>query len=149
MAVLDTDLIIAYLRRKDYGDLVIHHLKEQNLELKITAFTMAELYKGCYAMANVAKGLMKIQKLLEIFNDILPFDDFAIQEYAKIAADLKKRGESIGAFDELIASVCIANNETLYTRNVRHFQKITGMNVVNWFELGQSLADQSTDKEAN
>ena len=144
MVALDTDLIIAYLRRKDFGDIVMHYLKEQKVELKITVFTVAELYKGCYEMANVAKGLMKIKKLLEIFSEVIRFDDNAIQEYAKISADLKKRGEPIGSFDELISSVCIANGEILYTRNVRHFEKISGLHLVNWYDLGLSLTNELT-----
>jgi tRNA(fMet)-specific endonuclease VapC len=105
----------------------------------VTVFTVAELYKGCYAMENVAKGLNKVKALVETMNDILQFDEKSIQEYAKIASDLKKRGKMVGSLDELIGSVCIAHGEKIYTRNTEHFSKIDGLAIVDWFELGKQL----------
>ncbi|NMC06628.1 MAG: type II toxin-antitoxin system VapC family toxin [Candidatus Lokiarchaeota archaeon] len=140
MAVLDTDLLVAFLRNKDQGVQVIRHLHEESEELKSTVFNVAELYKGCYAMKNVAKGLNKVRALVATLNDVLQFDDNSIQEYARIASDLKKRGKMVGTLDELIGSVCIAHGEKIYTRNLEHFSKIDGLSIVDWFELGERLS---------
>jgi len=139
MVVLDTDVLVAYLRRKDFAVEFIQHLRKAEETLKTTVFNAAELFKGCYAMKNVAKGLKKVQALVESLTEVLPFDDRAIQEYAKLAADLKNRGKMIGAFDELIGSICVANSETFYTRNTRHFETIEELKVRNWFEKAQKL----------
>ncbi|MHA1150406.1 MAG: type II toxin-antitoxin system VapC family toxin [Promethearchaeota archaeon] len=135
MVVLDTDLLIAYLRDKENGIEIIHKIQSPNTPLKTTVFNVAELYKGCYSMRNVAKGLMKVKTLLESLNNILAFDDNSIQTYAKISADLKKRGLMMGSFDELIASICIANNEIFYTGNIQHFKRIKEMTLINWREI--------------
>ncbi|TFF89088.1 MAG: type II toxin-antitoxin system VapC family toxin [Promethearchaeota archaeon] len=132
MVVLDTDLLIAYLRGKDNAYEIIRCLKEKNFPLKTTIFNAAELYKGSYGAKNVAKSLNKVQTMLEGLNDIIIFDDEAVQEYAKIASDLKKRGISIGIMNELIASICISNNENFYTGNLRHFKKIPELSAINW-----------------
>jgi tRNA(fMet)-specific endonuclease VapC len=108
--------------------------------LKTTVFNTAEFFKGCYAMKNVAKGLRKVQLLVESLTEILPFNDRAIQEYAKLSADLKNRGKMIGAFDELIGSVCLANGETFYTKNTRHFQQIEDLRVVDWHTAARKLS---------
>lgn len=48
----------------------------------------------------------------------------------------------IGTMDELIASVCLAHKETFYTRNKIHFEKIEGLSIVNWHELGLKLKEK-------
>ena len=146
MAVLDTDLLVAFLRKKQNGDAVFAHLRKEHVELKTTVFNVAELYKGCYAMKNVAKGLNKIKSFVETMSAILQFDDNAIQEYAKIASDLKKRGKMVGSLDELIGSVCIANAEIIYTRNTDHFSNIDGLKVINWHDLGEQLQKEARNE---
>lgn len=135
MVVLDTDLLISHLREKNKAPQILQNLREQNHTLNTTIFNAAELYKGCYSMKNVAKGLMKMNALLESLNEILLFDDKAAQDYAKISADLKKRGSSIGVLDELIASVCIGQDEVFYTGNIKHFERVENLTVVNWKDL--------------
>lgn len=144
MGVLDTDFLIAYLRAKHNAYEIFQELKSQEKSLKTTVFNVAELYKGCYNMKNVAKGLRHVKNLIESLNEILPFDEESIEEYAKISADLKKRGETIANMDELIASVCIAHKETFYTRNKNHFERIDNLSVIDWYELGQTLKKEKT-----
>ena len=134
MVVLDTDILIGYLRGHDKAIKIILDLKKQETFLNTTVFNTAELYKGCYAMKNVAKGLMKVKALLETLDDILPFNIDAIELYAKISADLKKRGLSIGVMDELIASVCIVHDEFFYTGNKKHFERIENLSLFDWIE---------------
>lgn len=139
MVVLDSDLIIAFLRGRDNAYEIFQDLEKKQESLNTTVFNVAELYKGSYAMKNVAKGLLKVRNFIESLNYILEFNEKAIQEYAKISADLKKRGNPIGTMDELIASICLANNEIFYTRNKYHFEKIEQLSVINWYEIGQKL----------
>jgi len=35
--------------------------------------------------------------------------------------------------DILIAAYCLANNFTLVTRNTRDFERVEGLNFVNWY----------------
>ena len=142
MVVLDTDFLIAYLRGKHNSYDIFQHLKNQQESLHTTVFNVAELYKGCYNMKNVAKGLRHVKNLISSLRGILAFDEESIQEYAKISSDLKKRGEMVGTMDELIASVCVAHEETFYTRNKIHFEIIDGLSIVNWYELGQKLKEK-------
>jgi predicted nucleic acid-binding protein len=139
MVVLDSDLIIAFLRGRDNAYEIFQDLEKKQESLNTTVFNVAELYKGSYAMKNVAKGLLKVRNLIESLNKILEFNEKAIQEYAKISADLKKRGNPIGTMDELIASICLANNEIFYTRNKDHFEKIEQLSVINWYDVGKKL----------
>jgi predicted nucleic acid-binding protein len=102
--------------------------------VKLTVFNHAELYRGAFLSSNVAKNLRIIEEFVKKL-EIVPFstDDSII--YAKIYAELKKSGEFIGDLDEMIASIVIREDETLYTRNVKHYEKIPSLKFVNWEEI--------------
>jgi tRNA(fMet)-specific endonuclease VapC len=55
---------------------------------------------------------------------ILPFGDEEAQVAAALRKELESQGQSIGMADYLIATVCIANQGTLLTRNRKHFQRV-------------------------
>ena len=132
IVILDTDVLIYYLRGRNDSSNKIKNLKKKEESLNTTIFNVAELYKGCYSMKNVAKGLMKVKLVVEALDGIYLFDNKSAEEYAKIASDLKNRGQFIGIMDELIASICIAHKETLYSGNVKHFERIDDLNINDW-----------------
>jgi tRNA(fMet)-specific endonuclease VapC len=43
------------------------------------------------------------------------------------------RGVPIGEFDVLIAAQAVAASATLVTNNVKHFSRVHGLRVENWF----------------
>ena len=52
--------------------------------------------------------------------------------YGQISAELRAKGEPIGIIDELIASIAINQEDTLITRNIRHYEKIPRVKLQNW-----------------
>jgi len=135
IVVLDTDVLIYYLRGKNESYLKIKSLKKKEEPLNTTIFNVAELFKGCYSMKNVAKGLMKVKSIVEALDNIYLFDNNSAEEYAKISSDLKNRGHPIGVMDELIASICITHQETLYSGNIKHFERIDALNIKDWNKI--------------
>ena len=135
MVVLDTDVLIYYLRDKNDSYSKMKNLKKKEESLNTTIFNVAELYKGCYSMKNVAKGLMKVKLLIDALDDIFLFESDSAEEFAKLSSDLKSRGHSIGIMDELIASICIVHQESLYSGNVKHFERIDDLNIYNWNKI--------------
>jgi tRNA(fMet)-specific endonuclease VapC len=110
---------------------VMEDLFATNDHVNITLYTLAELYKGVYKSQQVAYNLRLVEKYLARFELVLPNVDSA-KEYARLSADLESKGQIIGIMDILIASCIISNDEILYTRNVDHFNRIPGLNLVNW-----------------
>ena len=51
---------------------------------------------------------------------------------ANIYASLKTQGRLIEDSDILIAASCLAHGKTLVTDNTRHFERIDGLDIVNW-----------------
>lgn len=62
----------------------------------------------------------------------MPFDEACAAEYGAIASELAARGALIGDFDVLIAAHAITLELTLVTNNVKHFNRVRGLNVENW-----------------
>jgi tRNA(fMet)-specific endonuclease VapC len=135
MVILDTDVLIYYLRGKHDSYTKMKNLKKKEEALNTTIFNVAELYKGCYSMKNVAKGLMKVKLLVDALDEIFLFDNDSAEEFAKLSSDLKNRGQTIGIMDELIASICIVHQESLYSGNVKHFEKIDALNINDWNKI--------------
>jgi len=135
MVVLDTDVLIYYLRDRNDSYSKMKNLKKKEESLNTTIFNVAELYKGCYSMKNVAKGLMKVKLLIDALDEIFLFENDSAEEFAKLSSDLKNRGHSIGIMDELIASICIVHQESLYSGNVKHFERIDDLNIYNWNKI--------------
>jgi tRNA(fMet)-specific endonuclease VapC len=56
----------------------------------------------------------------------------AWERAADIYADSRRSGKPIEDNDILIAAFCIVNGYTLVTHNIRHFEGIVGLSVVDW-----------------
>jgi len=73
-------------------------------------------------------------KLHLFFNGFtpLPFDDSAAAAYGGMRAELERRGTPIGPNDLMIAAIALANRATLVTHNIREFERIAGLVLLDW-----------------
>lgn len=65
---------------------------------------------------------------------MLMYDKTCADIHAKIRADCEKKGKTLSYSDSQIASIALAHDLTVVTRNIRDFQAIDGLMLVNWFE---------------
>jgi tRNA(fMet)-specific endonuclease VapC len=107
----------------------------------ITIVTKIEMLRGRmdYVLkAETGKDLLRAQGLLERTESrlaallIVPFDDRAAEQFERLQTVSKLR--KIGRGDLLIASIVLANQAILVTRNLRHFRQFPGLTVVNWVD---------------
>lgn len=63
-------------------------------------------------------------------------DDKAAGIAAEIYRYLCKRGQKIENDDIFIAAITLANDAILITDNVKHFERVPNLKVVNWKDLG-------------
>jgi len=86
------------------------------------------------AQANTPPQLQKAYALLEdhvaTFGalTVLSFDTQAAHEFEQ----LTKARIRIGTMDLRIAAICLANNATLLSRNLKDFGQVPGLNVEDW-----------------
>jgi tRNA(fMet)-specific endonuclease VapC len=124
MIVADSDVLIDFLR--GHGDGARRVAQElASRSFATTSITAFEIRSG----AHSAKQRKAVDTLLAAMT-ILPFR----AEEAEIAADIRKdldgRGQTIGMADFLIAAVCISNQAELLTRNVKHFERVKDLKLV-------------------
>jgi len=72
--------------------------------------------------------LKKIKKMLSALQ-ILPIDEDTYEMFGELAAVLKERGDAIGDFDELIASIALIQGAAVVSRD-GHFGRVPGLKVI-------------------
>ena len=80
----------------------------------------------------------KVEVFNALCNDAKRFklNDKAAGIAAEIYRYLCKRGQKIEDDDIFIAAITLANDATLITDNVKHFERVPNLKVVNWKDLG-------------
>jgi tRNA(fMet)-specific endonuclease VapC len=91
----------------------------------------AELMFGARKSRRIAENLNGLRRILEPFVS-LPFDDRAADHYGVVHATLEQAGTPIGANDLIIASIALAHDCHLVTRNSREFERVVGLTVEVW-----------------
>jgi tRNA(fMet)-specific endonuclease VapC len=127
--MLDTDTVSFALRGQ--GNVAKEILKRTPSALCISAITVAELRYG----ADKRKSA-KLHRLIDTFLAtvaVSAFDADCATEFGKLATLLADRGEPIGEADTYIASHAKAIKATLVTNNIKHFGRVAGLKVENWF----------------
>ena len=128
--ILDTD-ICSYIMKRSHAQLLKKIQTIPLAEQAVSVVTMAELLYG-------AKLSTKPKLAIESFDvfikhlAVLDWTREAAEHYADIRADLKGRGEMIGANDLLIAAHARSVKFVLVTNNVREFRRVKGLKVENW-----------------
>ncbi|MBI2136907.1 type II toxin-antitoxin system VapC family toxin [Candidatus Woesearchaeota archaeon] len=125
MYVVDTDVSIDYLKGVDKAVALIDSIEE----LYITTITAAELFYGAYNSQNPDKLLPPLKNYLQRFRDI-PFQVWDSILFGKIKSALKKKGTPIDDANIMNASIALSYDFTIITRNVKHFQNISGLKIL-------------------
>lgn len=131
MVVLDTDILVAFLRNNNDALNKIKSYYDSEINVTTTSITIFELFRGAYASHNSEKNVTDVDILAEDI-DIICFDTKSSKTLGKIYNELKKEGKLIDMMDMIISSVVIANNEILVTRNIKHFSKIRNLKIEKW-----------------
>jgi tRNA(fMet)-specific endonuclease VapC len=129
---LDTNVLVEVVRGKA---LVVRErffgaLADERA-LVASLIVVHELYLGCELYRDPAGELARVQKVLSR-TQIEPFDESDMVSAAKVRATLRRRGQTIGAYDALIAGQAIARDWTVVTANTREFARIDGLKFIDW-----------------
>jgi predicted nucleic acid-binding protein len=128
---LDTNIITYYLKG-DKNIQVKVDAEAENDNIIIAPFAYYEIKKWLLAINSTSK-LQAFEKLVQKYGvDSINKETFdtALSLYIK----LRKEGITIDDGDLLIAVHCIENNHILVSNNTKHFEHISGLQLVNWSE---------------
>lgn len=130
MLMLDTNICIYILR-----DRPIELLGKLNSasDISISSIVYAELLFGIeLSPKNKQKSRSDQLKGFLQHLTIIPWDENAAQHYSQIRAMLKKKGILIGNMDMLIGSHARSLGVDLITNNIKEFERIPDLRIVNW-----------------
>jgi tRNA(fMet)-specific endonuclease VapC len=124
MTLADTDVLIDFLAgREPAAERVARELESGNLWT--TVITRFEMLSG----ARSARETKIIGELLDSMK-IASLDVPAADRAADVRRALERKGVGIGMADSLIAGIVLHVGGTLLTRNLLHFQRIEGLDLV-------------------
>ncbi len=131
--LFDTDILSNLLRRAPSPSLLRRLALTPVEEQTTSSITVGELYYGARRLAGGGENLVsRIESALLPNLLVLPFDVSAAQHYGHLRAELERAGTPIGDADMRIAAIARANDLTVVTANLRHFQRVAGLPVENW-----------------
>ena len=135
LLVLDTDHFSELERDLDPGK----RLSLSVFDKTLTVITIEEEMRGWLAEIRRRNDLhrqiapyAKLQRQVETFADwiILPWD----ADSADLFVKLRRQGLRIGFLDLKIASIALAHDATLLTRNATDFARVPGLRIENWLD---------------
>lgn len=128
--LLDTDTCIYWLKGRE--------AVKQNVlavgysAIAISVITVAELYFGAYNSTKISENLATAEKFIQSL-PVLNLNQTTLKYFGQFKADLKQKGTPVADFDLLIASIALTENLILVSNNMRHYNRISQLNLENWF----------------
>lgn len=132
MICLDSDFMISLLRGDEKAKTKAKHLEETSRVVVSTAINALELFIGIVAVDGVSGNRVEITRNFLANLDILPLDESSAERSAYILNSLKKIGKDIGLKDSLIAGIALEHKANILTRNVNHFERVSGLKIETW-----------------
>ena len=131
MFVLDTDILVGFLRGKKDAIKKIEELYKVNSTISVSVLSVFELVEGAYLSFHREKTLNSVFSLLNNLN-IVDLNKPVSVLAGEISAHLKDKGLIIGVGDILIGATAINSNSTLITKNKNHFERIPELKLEVW-----------------
>jgi tRNA(fMet)-specific endonuclease VapC len=138
MLILDTDHLVEFQRGTSPEAKVLkQRMNETDGPFATTILTVEEMMRGWLAAirrtSDPFRQINAYSKLRQLFRFFGTWDvlDWTAASAAEFAA-LKVAKTRVGTMDLKIASVALANNATLLSRNLQDYQKVPGLRVVDW-----------------
>ena len=130
--LLDSDVAIELMRGRNLP--VVKKLSSTSRQhVFLSTVTISELLFGAYRSRDPELSMRLCREFWSSFR-IVPLDTAAAEEAGRIRADLKGKGQRIGAYNLLIAGIALANEQILVTHNTREFQRIPALPLEDWTE---------------
>ena len=129
--LLDTN-IVSELIRNPQGPGTDHIARKGEESVCTSIVVAAELRFGAKKRAS-ARLTSQTEAVLSAI-EVLPFEEPADRQYAKLRFHLEKAGTPIGPNDMFIAAHALALNLVVVTANQREFSRVPGLVVENWLD---------------
>ncbi len=130
MLVLDTSFLIDAMRGDKQALAKLYDLEKGDELLCTTALNALELFRGAYLSSKRDEKIAKVRRILDQLL-VLPITEETYDLYGAISSSLISKGEQVGDFDEIIASIVMSHDGAIITRD-RHFDRIPTLKVIHY-----------------
>ena len=128
--MLDTDTCAFILRKS--SPVLLDRIQSVPLAQQcMSVVTLAELLYGIQVSSKKKANREAVDALTRHVN-VIDWTKEAAAHYAEIRADLKKKGQQLGANDLLIAAHARSLGAVIVTNNVKDFGLVKGLKLENW-----------------
>ena len=124
--LIDTDWVIDHFNGVTQVSLRLKELQSRGLGLSVVS--AAELWEGAYFSRDAKRSQETLEGFLSGV-DILGLDEEICKRFGQLRGSMRKRGQTIGDFDLLIAATALRHNLTLLANNRKHFEVIAGLEI--------------------
>lgn len=129
--LLDTSVYSQRLRPHPLAPVVRRWTELGNSALAISACCEAELLFGLEKKGS-ERLWTEYGEYLKDRLTLIPFGYKESGQYAKLRNILTGRGDPVADLDLMIAATAISNGLVLATLNLKHFEKVPGLQVEDW-----------------
>jgi tRNA(fMet)-specific endonuclease VapC len=109
---------------------LIEKFKEHQGKIYVSSITAAEMLFGAVKKCS-EKLRAQIMRFISLVY-IVDWDFDAADHYAAIRGELERTGQPIDNMDMMIAACAMSKGFVLVSNNVRHFEKIKGLDFETW-----------------
>lgn len=132
--LLDTNACIAAInRRPPQVRERLRHALEDGDTIAVSTIVLSELWYGAGLSGRAERNAGLLHAFLAEIEPV-PFDEEAARTAGSIRADLARKGQTIDAYDCLIAGHAVRLGAMLVTANAREFARVRGLAWQNWAE---------------
>jgi tRNA(fMet)-specific endonuclease VapC len=127
--ILDTSVVIEAERREFEIKRFTENRQEEIFGLSV--ISVAELLHGVHRADSTKRRLKRsafVEKVIELF-PVYVFEISTARIYSEIWSELSRNGVQIGAHDLIIGATALSLGFSVATFNIRHFERIEGLNV--------------------
>lgn len=128
--LLDSDILSLYFKKDPLVLSAAQDYLLDNFFFTFSIITRFEILRGLKAR-NASRQMIAFDSFCKN-NEILELDDAVVVRAADIYSTLHKTGQLVGDADILIAATALEHNLPLVTNNQNHFNRISGLQLLNW-----------------
>lgn len=128
--ILDTSFLVDVLRADETVERRVSDVDDSTVP-RVTAVTVMELWEGVHLSDATECERAMVEELLTGLHEV-EFDRDCAMTAGRINATLVKSGQPIDNEDVMIAACALVHDEPVVTRNVSHFERIDGVEVVGY-----------------
>ena len=125
--LLDTTVLISMIKNQHDARRKIENAGIENCA--VSEITLGELFYGAYK--DGYERHIGEAEFVENNFIILPITSCS-KTYGRLRAELEAEGIRLDNLDLLIAATAIDHKLTLVTHNIRHFERIPGLKLIDW-----------------